>query len=84
MRFELFVSLENKTLTGIYSNRFIKQYLLDFKRMELRKIVPNLLVLFAAFGHFSKSSELKGGLLFKSYSILKCNTNTTLCEFFPH
>lgn len=32
-----------------------------FKRMELRKIVSNLLVLYVAFGHFSESSEIKGG-----------------------
>lgn len=61
-RFELFVSLENRTL-----NWNIRIVLLNnicwtlFKRMELRKIVSNLLVLFVAFGHFSESSEIKGG-----------------------
>ncbi len=29
--------------------------------MELRKIVPNLLVLYVAVGHFTVSTEFKGG-----------------------
>ncbi len=51
--------------TGIYRDYILNGLLNSicwtwFKRMELRKIVPNLLVLYVAFGHFSESSEFKG------------------------